>query len=115
MISVTALKIAVGLLSCDRCLPCRTALGRDYADVPPTHGVYRGKTESELSVAAHVEASDTAPSFDENMPVPEDWSIVVERAHEPLPLASPLLQIQQMQQQQARNGEEALVSRYRPS
>jgi hypothetical protein len=34
------------------------------------------------------------------MPVPEDWSIVVERAHEPLPLASPLLQIQQMQQQQ---------------
>jgi hypothetical protein len=27
---------------------------------------------------------------------------VVERAHEPLPLASPLLQIQQMQQQQTR-------------
>ena len=76
----------------------RTALGRDYADVPPTHGVYRGKTESDLSVAVHVEATDTAPAFDENMPVPEDWSIVVERAHEPLPLASPLLQIQQMQQ-----------------
>ena len=34
----------------------RTALGRDYADVPPTHGVYRGKTESELSVAVHVES-----------------------------------------------------------
>jgi len=80
----------------------RTALGRDYADVPPTHGVYRGKTESELSVAVHVEATDTAPSFDENMPVPEDWSIVVERTHEPLLLASPLLQIQQMQQQQKR-------------
>ena len=78
----------------------RTALGRDYADVPPTHGVYRGKTESELSVAVHVESSETAPPFDETMPVPEDWSIVVERAHEPLPLASPLLQIQQMQQQQ---------------
>ena len=76
----------------------RTALGRDYADVPPTHGVYRGKTESDLSVAVHVESSATAPPFDENMPVPEDWSIVVERAHEPLPLASPLLQIQQMQQ-----------------
>jgi transglutaminase-like putative cysteine protease len=78
----------------------RTALGRDYADVPPTHGVYRGKTESELSVAVHVESSDAAPPFDETMPVPEDWSMVVERAHEPLPLASPLLQIQQMQQQQ---------------
>ncbi len=79
----------------------RTALGRDYADVPPTHGVYRGKTESELSVAVHVESSTTAPAFDDSMPIPEDWSIVVERAHEPLPLASPLLQIQQMQQQQA--------------
>jgi transglutaminase-like putative cysteine protease len=78
----------------------RTALGRDYADVPPTHGVYRGKTESELSVAVHVESSETAPPFDETMPVPEDWSMVVERAHEPPPLASPLLQIQQMQQQQ---------------
>jgi transglutaminase-like putative cysteine protease len=78
----------------------RTALGRDYADVPPTHGVYRGKTESELSVAVHVESSETTPPFDETMPVPEDWSMVVERAHEPLPLASPLLQIQQMQQQQ---------------
>jgi hypothetical protein len=62
--------------------------------------VYRGKTESELSVAVHVESSETTPPFDETMPVPEDWSMVVERAHEPLPLASPLLQIQQMQQQQ---------------
>ncbi len=78
----------------------RTALGRDYADVPPTHGVYRGKTESELTVAVHVEPSESAPAFDENSPVPEDWSIVVERTQEPLPLASPLLQIQQMQQQQ---------------
>jgi transglutaminase-like putative cysteine protease len=78
----------------------RTALGRDYADVPPTHGVYRGRTESELSVAVHVEASETAPAFDDNLPVPEDWSIMVERTQEPLPLASPLLQIQQMQQQQ---------------
>jgi hypothetical protein len=47
-----------------------------------------------------VESSETAPPFDETMPVPEDWSMVVERAHEPLPLASPLLQLQQMQQQQ---------------
>lgn len=76
----------------------RTAIGRDYADVPPTHGVYRGKTESQLTVAVHVDCSDTAPSFDDTMPMPEDWSIVVERTHEPHPLASPLLQIQQMQQ-----------------
>lgn len=77
----------------------RTSIGRDYADVPPTHGMYRGKTESELTVAVHVEASETAPAFDDTTPMPEDWSIVVERAREPLPLASPLLQIQQMQQQ----------------
>ena len=25
----------------------RTAIGRDYSDVPPTHGVYRGRTKSE--------------------------------------------------------------------
>lgn len=77
----------------------RTSIGRDYADVPPTHGVYRGKTESELTVGVHVKASETAPAFDDTTPMPEDWSIIVERAREPLPLASPLLQIQQMQQQ----------------
>jgi hypothetical protein len=60
--------------------------------------VYRGQTESELTVAVHVESSDTAPSFGDTTPMPEDWSIVVERTHEPPPLASPLLQIQQMQQ-----------------
>ncbi len=38
----------------------RTAVGRDYADVPPTHGIFRGKTASELYVAVQVEASDTA-------------------------------------------------------
>lgn len=85
----------------------RTALGRDYADVPPTHGVYRGKTESKLTVAVHVVSSDTAPSFDESTPMPEDWSVVVERTQEPLPLASPLLQIQQMQQQQRRSSRRA--------
>jgi len=26
------------------------AVGRDYADVPPTHGVYKGEAECELSV-----------------------------------------------------------------
>ena len=36
----------------------RTAVGRDYADVPPTHGIFRGQTDSELYVAVHVEASE---------------------------------------------------------
>jgi transglutaminase-like putative cysteine protease len=32
----------------------RTAIGRDYADVPPTKGVYRGEIESLLSVSVKV-------------------------------------------------------------
>jgi transglutaminase-like putative cysteine protease len=36
----------------------RVAIGRDYADVPPTRGVYKGEAESELSVAVVVSPSD---------------------------------------------------------
>ena len=39
----------------------RVAIGRDYADVPPTRGVYKGEAESELSVAVTVSPADTAP------------------------------------------------------
>ena len=78
----------------------RTAVGRDYADVPPTHGIFRGKTESELYVAVKVEASDTAPALDRKMPIPEDWSVLVERAQQPPAPAIPLIDLQQMQQQQ---------------
>jgi transglutaminase-like putative cysteine protease len=36
----------------------RVAIGRDYADVPPTRGVYKGEAESELSVAVTVSPTD---------------------------------------------------------
>lgn len=36
----------------------RVAVGRDYADVPPTKGVFKGAAESELSVAVQVKPSD---------------------------------------------------------
>ena len=78
----------------------RTAIGRDYADVPPTHGIYRGRADSELYVAVKVDAFDEAPALDRDMPTPEDWSVMVEKAQEPPPPASPLFEIQQMQQQQ---------------
>ncbi len=78
----------------------RTAVGRDYADVPPTRGIFRGKTESELYVAVHVEAGEKAPELDRNLPIPEDWSVLVERAQEPMTQAMPTIEIQQMQQQQ---------------
>jgi len=78
----------------------RTAVGRDYADVPPTHGIFRGKTESELYVAVQVEANAEPPALDRKLPIPEDWSVLVERAQEPVQRTIPILELQQMQQQQ---------------
>ena len=78
----------------------RTAVGRDYADVPPTHGVYRGNTESELYVAVHVEGSMEPPPLDRKLPIPDDWSVLVERAQQPPQRGASALEIQQMQQQQ---------------
>ena len=43
----------------------RTCLGRDYRDVPPTRGVYRGESASELSVAVQVHPADTPNAQDE--------------------------------------------------
>ena len=40
----------------------RIAVGRDYADVPPTRGVFKGAAESELSVAVQVKPADEAES-----------------------------------------------------
>jgi len=81
----------------------RTAVGRDYADVPPTHGVFRGKTASELYVAVQVEASNEPPPLDRKMPIPDDWSVLVERAQQPPERTMAMLEIQQMQQQQQRS------------
>jgi transglutaminase-like putative cysteine protease len=78
----------------------RTAVGRDYADVPPTHGVFRGITDSELYVAVHVEASEEPPALDRKLPIPDDWSILVERAQQSPKPGIPFADLQQMQQQQ---------------
>jgi transglutaminase-like putative cysteine protease len=40
----------------------RVAVGRDYADVPPTRGVYKGAAESELSVAVQVKPAEEPDS-----------------------------------------------------
>lgn len=78
----------------------RTAVGRDYADVPPTHGVFRGKTNSELYVAVRVNAGDRLPELEQRAPIPEDWSVLVESAQEGSTRLSPARKLQQMQQQQ---------------
>ena len=78
----------------------RTAIGRDYADVPPTHGIFRGRANSQLTVAVRVTPSQGTPSLDQELPVPEDWSTLVENA-QALPEAPPTpTRMQQMAQQQ---------------
>lgn len=41
----------------------RIAMGRDYADVPPTRGVYKGGARSELKVGVHISETE-----DEDIP-----------------------------------------------
>jgi transglutaminase-like putative cysteine protease len=41
------------------------AIGRDYADVPPTRGVFKGHADTELGVAVHVARGESIPADDE--------------------------------------------------
>ena len=50
----------------------RVAIGRDYADVPPTRGVFRGKAESELAVSVRIAPTELAPAA-EFPPEPLNW------------------------------------------
>ncbi len=61
----------------------RTAVGRDYFDVPPSRGVYKGAVESELTVAVRVSPSD-APPADEEEPIADDWAAVLQERPEDL-------------------------------
>ncbi|MES2390565.1 MAG: transglutaminase family protein [Acidobacteriota bacterium] len=78
----------------------RTAIGRDYSDVPPTHGLFRGRTKSELSVAVRVEPSEGTPVLDRELPVPEDWSMLVEKAQALPEQPAPMKRQHQQAQQQ---------------
>jgi transglutaminase-like putative cysteine protease len=79
----------------------RTAIGRDYSDVPPTHGIFRGQAASVLTVAVQVTPSEGTASLDQELPVPEDWSILVEKATQlPEQAPAPTRQQQMAQQQQ---------------
>jgi transglutaminase-like putative cysteine protease len=69
----------------------RVAIGRDYADVPPTRGVYKGDAESELGVAVLVAPAE-APAPEEIIPT----TIIRTRA----PNRGGLEQFQYEQQQQ---------------
>ena len=54
----------------------RCAVGRDYADVPPTKGIYKGDSRGELSVQVQViptEAPTGGDAADFAMPAADDW------------------------------------------
>lgn len=79
------------LLGCARHM--RVAVGRDYADVPPTRGVHRGGAESELSVRVSVSSVDA--------PNPEDLApAMVYRSKRPAGSAAFDFEQAQSQQQQ---------------
>ena len=50
----------------------RVAIGRDYSDVPPTRGVFKGEAKSELSVAVQV-APANEPLADDQMRTISTW------------------------------------------
>jgi transglutaminase-like putative cysteine protease len=70
----------------------RVAIGRDYADVPPTRGVYKGESQSELSVTVTVSPADKEPVE------PARPSLVVRSR--PVLVRSPAKRTDQEQQQQ---------------
>jgi transglutaminase-like putative cysteine protease len=59
----------------------RVAVGRDYADVPPTHGVFRGKAESELSVNVLVYPTELPPPRTD-LSTEVDWSAAPQERYE---------------------------------
>jgi transglutaminase-like putative cysteine protease len=72
----------------------RTAVGRDYADVPPTKGVFKGSADSQLLVSVQVAPSD-APPLEPELGI-EDWSLAL---REEGPEADSIAHQQQQQQQ----------------
>jgi len=72
----------------------RAAAGRDYADVPPTRGTYKGGAESELAIAVSVEPT-AAPARHEDF-----LRVARPMVAQPTPSMPERLYQQQQQQQQ---------------
>ena len=70
----------------------RVAIGRDYSDVPPTRGVYKGEAQSELSVSVSVSPA--------NAVVPEPVAPTLVVRSRPMLVRAPALRTEQEQQQQ---------------
>jgi transglutaminase-like putative cysteine protease len=70
----------------------RTATGRDYADVPPTMGVMKGKAGTQLQVRVRVTPSQAVLPPDEEFAADEEWSQFLDETHQ-----SQLAEAQQQQ------------------
>ena len=70
----------------------RTAIGRDYSDVPPALGTMKGSAKTELQVRVRVTPSEAVLPPDEELASDEEWSRFLEQDRE--------AQIQMAQQQQ---------------
>lgn len=75
----------------------RVAIGRDYADVPPTRGVFKGNSASQLAVSVDVTPANAPAALEPMLPEPQ-WA-TEEVASAPDPDYEKQLQEQQQQQQ----------------
>ncbi|HEU0162768.1 MAG TPA: transglutaminase family protein [Rhizomicrobium sp.] len=71
----------------------RAAVGRDYADVPPTRGTYKGGADSELSIAVGLEPTNAPLRH-------EDFLKVTRPMASPMPTPSMPERLYHQQQQQ---------------
>ena len=73
----------------------RAAVGRDYADVPPTRGTYKGGADSELSIAVSLEPTQAPVRHEDFLKVARPMA-----SPTPTPSMPERLYHQQQQQQQ---------------
>jgi len=75
----------------------RTAIGRDYADVPPTKGLFKGSAGSELSVSVKVTPTDAPPPPEKELRSSGEWTATEPQPETP---TEDNIHTQQQQQQQ---------------
>ncbi len=74
----------------------RVAVGRDYADVPPTRGIFKGQSPSQLAVSVEVKPAGAPAALEPMLPDPQ-WA-TEDVAPAPEPDEERILQSQQQQQ-----------------
>jgi transglutaminase-like putative cysteine protease len=79
------------IMACERHI--RAAVGRDYADVPPTRGTFKGDSDSELSIAVSLEPTQAPVRH-------EDFLKVTRPMSSPPPTSSMPERLYHQQQQQ---------------